>query len=88
MLREVGAEPHVGVSGVAHNHLRPQLVGLAARCTGPSFHSNRGVFSSDDDTAQSAHHAVYRLLSGKQNKTFNKLRDDKLRNLKNAVWPI
>ncbi len=31
---------------------------------------------------------ITRLLSGKQNKTFNKLRDDKLRNLKNAVWPI
>ncbi len=31
---------------------------------------------------------ITRLLSGKQNKTFNKLRDDKLQNLKNVVRPI
>ncbi len=31
---------------------------------------------------------ITRLLSGKQNKTFNKLRDDKLQNLKNVVGPI
>ena len=31
---------------------------------------------------------ITRLLSGKQNKTFNKLRDDRLRNLKNVVRPI
>ena len=32
---------------------------------------------------------ITRLLSGKQNKTFNKLRDEyKERNLKNAVRPI
>ena len=31
---------------------------------------------------------ITRLLSGKQNKSFNKLRDDKLQNLKNAVRPI
>ncbi len=32
---------------------------------------------------------ITRLLSGKQNKTFNRLRDEyKERNLKNAVGPI
>ena len=31
---------------------------------------------------------ITRLLSGKHNKTFNKLRDDKLQNLKNAMGPI
>ncbi len=31
---------------------------------------------------------ITRLLSGKQNKTFNKLRDDKLQNLKNVVGPM
>ncbi len=31
---------------------------------------------------------INRLLSGKQNKTFNKLRDEKLQNLKNVMRPI
>ena len=31
---------------------------------------------------------ITRLLSGKQNKSFNKLRGDKLQNLKNAVGPV